>query len=224
MSFLKSMVGRKIVMAISGLMMVLFVLAHLLGNTTIFAGPNGINAYAAKLHELAPVVWIYRLVMTILLSFHIFFGILLTIENYRAKPDSYAVRKSLSANFAGKSMIWTGLIIGCFIIYHLLQFTFQVTNPVISAAGNLDAMGRPDVFHMVVYTFRKAVIALVYIVALSALAFHLVHGVQSFFQTLGLNNEKTFPVIVKSGTVAAVIIFLGYAAIPIIIFTGILKG
>ena len=224
MPFLKSMVGRKIVMAVSGLMMALFVVAHLLGNTSIFAGPNGINAYAAKLHELAPVVWAYRLVMIILFALHVYYGIQLTLENQKAKPQVYAVKSSLSATFAGKSMIWTGSIIGFFLIYHLLQFTIQVTNPEISAGRNLDAVGRPDVFHMVVLSFQKSFIAFIYVGAMIALALHLTHGIQSFFQTLGLNNDRTFPVITKSGTLAAVIIFLGYLAIPLIIFIGILKG
>jgi succinate dehydrogenase / fumarate reductase cytochrome b subunit len=224
MRFFKSMVGRKVVMAISGLMMVLFVAAHLLGNTSIFGGPDGINAYAAKLHEFGPLVWAYRLVMFVLLALHVYFGIQLTIENSRAKPRGYAVRRSLSATYAGKSMIWTGLVVGAFLIYHLLHFTIQVTNPEISAIRNFDAAGRPDVFHMVVLSFRKALIALVYAGALIALAFHLTHGIQSFFQTLGLNNDRTFPVITKSGTLAAIVIFLGYIAIPLIIFAGILKG
>ncbi len=224
MVFFENMVGRKIVMAVSGLVMVLFVVAHLLGNTTIFSGPNGINAYAEKLHELFPLVWTYRLVMIVLVFLHIVFGIQLTVENYRAKPDSYAVRKSLSATFAGRSMIWTGIIVGGFIVYHLLQFTFQVTNPAVSAAENLDTMGRPDVFHMVVYTFRRAVMSMIYIGALIALALHLIHGIQSSFQTLGLNNDRTFPVIIRSAAFAAAIIFLGYVSIPIMIFTGILKG
>lgn len=224
MQFFKSMVGVKVIMALSGLMMVLFVVAHLLGNTSIFAGPDGINAYAAKLREFGPVVWAYRVVMIVLFALHVYFGVQLTLENNKAKPRSYAVRRSLSATFAGKSMIWTGSVIGVFLVYHLLHFTIQVTNPEISAVRNFDAAGRPDVFHMVVLSFRKALIALVYIGALIALAFHLTHGIQSFFQTLGLNNDRTFPVITKSGTLAAIVIFLGYIAIPLIIFAGILKG
>jgi succinate dehydrogenase / fumarate reductase cytochrome b subunit len=224
MQFLKSIVGRKIVMAISGLVMVLFVVAHVLGNSSIFAGPNGINAYAMKLHELGPFVWVYRLVMIIFFSLHVFYGIQLTLENGKAKPRGYAVKKNLSATFAGKNMIWTGSIIGVFLVYHLLHFTVQVTNPELSAGRNLDAAGRPDVFHMVVLSFQRAFIASIYVGAMIALALHLVHGIQSFFQTLGLNNDRTFPVIIKSGTFAAVIIFLGYIAIPIIILVGILKG
>jgi succinate dehydrogenase / fumarate reductase cytochrome b subunit len=148
----------------------------------------------------------------------------LTLENDKAKPRGYAVKKNLSATFAGKNMIWTGSIIGVFLVYHLLHFTVQVTNPEISAGRNLDAAGRPDVFHMLVLSFQRAFIASIYVGAMIALALHLVHGIQSFFQTLGLNNDRTFPVIIKSGTFAAVIIFLGYIAIPIIILVGILKG
>ena len=218
------MVGKKIVMAVSGLGMVLFVVAHLLGNTSIFAGPNGINAYAQKLHELAPVVWTYRLVMIVLVSLHVFYGIQLTIGNDRAKPQAYACRKSLSANFAGKNMVWTGTAIGVFLVYHLLHFTLQVTNSGISAGTNLDASGRPDVFHMVVLSFQKSLIVIVYIGAMSALFLHLYHGIQSLFQTLGLNNDRTFPVVVRSGTLAAVVLFIGYVAIPVIIFIGLLKG
>jgi succinate dehydrogenase / fumarate reductase, cytochrome b subunit len=224
MGFFKSMVGRKIVMAVSGFTMMLFVVAHLLGNTSIFAGPNAINAYAMKLHELIALLWSYRVVMIIMLSLHFFYGIQLTLENNTARPQAYAVRKSLSATFAGKTMIWSGLILGAFLVYHLLQFTFEVTNPDISASRNLDPMRRPDVFHMVVLTFQKALISLIYVVAMMALAFHLTHGIQSFFQTLGLNNDRTLPVIRKSGTVAAVLVFLGFIAIPIIIYVGILKG
>lgn len=211
-------------MAASGLLMVLFVVAHLLGNSSIFAGPNGINAYAVKLHEFGPVVWAYRLVMIVVVSLHVLFGIQLTLENSRAKPESYAVKKSRSATFAGKNMIWTGLILMAFLVYHLLQFTFQVTDPATSAVRNLDVFGRPDVFHMVTHSFSKAAVALIYIVAMVTLAFHLVHGMQSFFQSLGLNNESTSPVIVKSAAFAAVIVFLGYVSIPILIFAGILKG
>jgi succinate dehydrogenase / fumarate reductase cytochrome b subunit len=224
MAFLKSTVGRKIVMAVTGMTMLVFVIAHLLGNASIFEGPEGINSYARRLHELVLLIWTYRPIMIIMVLLHVFFGIQLTFENYRAKPESYGVRKSLSATFAGKNMIWTGLILGVFIIYHLLQFTFQVTDPAISAYMNLDAAGRPDVFRMVVLTFRRSVIAFVYIGAMIVLALHLLHGIQSFMQTLGLNNERTMPFFRVIGDLAALIISIGYISIPVVILAGILKG
>lgn len=224
MHFPRSTVGRKIVMAISGLSMSGFLIVHLLGNSSIFTGPDGINGYAVTLHELGPLVWFLRLFMLILFSSHVFYGIQLTLENYRAKPQGYAVRRTLSATFAGKNMIWTGLVIGIFLVYHLLHFTFQVITPEVAATRHLDTAGRPDVYHMIVFSFQRSLVACVYLTAMIALVFHLAHGVQSSFQTLGLNNDRTLPVMVKSGTVAALVIFLGYIAIPLIILLGILKG
>jgi succinate dehydrogenase / fumarate reductase cytochrome b subunit len=224
MPWLKNTVGKKLVMAVTGFGTVGFVVVHLLGNSSVFIGPDGINAYAAKLHSLGPLVWLFRLMMIVLFSFHVFFGVQLTLENNRAKPDSYTVKRSLKATFAGKSMIWTGAIIGAFLIYHLLQFTFQVTNPEISAARNFDAAGRPDVFRMVVLSLQNFTISLLYVIGMGALVLHLTHGIQSFFQTFGLNNDRTLPVISRAGMVMALIIFLGYISIPLVIFLRIVKG
>jgi succinate dehydrogenase / fumarate reductase cytochrome b subunit len=110
-----------------------------------------------------------------------------------------------------------------FLVYHLLQFTLRVTNPEISADAHQDALGRPDVFMMVVRSFQQIGISGVYIVALACLGLHLLHGIQSSFQSWGLNNELTLPVVEKSGTVASVILFIWYIAIPLAIVAGILR-
>lgn len=222
MKFIESTVGRKIVMAITGLMMLLFVIIHAIGNSTIYF--NWLNAYAEHLHALPPLVWIFRLILLGMFLLHGIYGIQITLENREAKPRAYAVRKDLSTTFASKNMIWTGLLIAAFLIYHLLHFTFQVTNPEISAGRNPDELGRPDVFRMVVLSFQNSFISSMYILAMIALALHLSHGVQSFFQTLGLNNERIMPVIIKAGTIAAIILLLVYMAIPIVIIAGIVKG
>jgi succinate dehydrogenase / fumarate reductase cytochrome b subunit len=224
MQFLKSTVGRKLLMTVTGFAMLGFVTVHLLGNFSVYAGADGINAYASKLQGLGSFVWLFRLLMLTLFSVHVFFGIQLTLENRSAKPLSYAVKKTLSTTFAGKNMIWTGLILFAFLIYHLLHFTIHITNPEISSGVNIDASGRPDVFKMVVLSFQNTAISLIYIGAMTALVLHLFHGIQSLFQTLGLNNDRTMPVITKAGRIAAVVIFLGYIFIPIVIFAGILKG
>jgi len=216
------MVGRKMVMAVSGLLMVLFVVGHLVGNSTIYWGAGGINAYAEKLHALFPLVWGYRVVMVVLLGLHVFLGIQLSLENNAAKPQGYAVDRNLKATFGGMSMIWTGLIIGGFLLYHLLHFTFQLTDPELSALRHPDVLGRPDVYHMVVGGFQKMLVSLIYVGALTALAFHLSHGIQSLFQSLGLSSDRTLPVMEKTGTVAAVVLYAGYIAIPLIILIGIL--
>jgi succinate dehydrogenase / fumarate reductase, cytochrome b subunit len=212
-------IGRKAVMAVTGMLMVLFVVMHLLGNLSIFAGPNGINTYAEKLHALGPVVWILRLVMAAAVVLHVILSIQITLENSAAKPQKYAVAKSLRATFASKSMIWTGLIVGAFIGYHLLHFTFRVTPGL--ALGE-DAVGRFDVFTMVVSAFSSAAIALVYVVSMVALFLHLSHGIQSTFQTLGLSNGKLLPAYDRWGKVASACFLIGYGAIPVLVIVGLL--
>ncbi|MGO9951945.1 MAG: succinate dehydrogenase cytochrome b subunit [Dissulfurispiraceae bacterium] len=219
MQFLSSTVGRKIVMAITGLMLLAFLVIHLFGNSLIYVG--WINAYGERLHSLPPVVWAFRLVMLCVFAIHIYFGITLTLENNAARPAPYAVKKNLRATYSGRTMIWTGLLIVVFLVYHLLHFTMRVTNPDIS--NSIDALGRLDVFKMVVFSFKNFAIAGIYIAAMIILALHLSHGVQSFVQTLGLNSDKTIPAVEKAGTAVAHILFLGYASIPVVIILGFLN-
>jgi succinate dehydrogenase / fumarate reductase cytochrome b subunit len=207
-------IGRKAVMAVTGLLMVLFVVGHMLGNLTIFAGPNGINAYAQHLHELAPIVWGTRIVMGVAVLLHIVLSIQITLENSAAKPDRYAVQNSLRATFQSKNMIWTGVIIGAFIGYHLLQFTFHVTP---NLALGEDVMGRFDVYNMVVTALQGVLTGLVYVVAMVSLFLHLSHGIQSSFQTLGLSNAKLLPRYTLAGTVVSGIFLVGFGAIPVAI-------
>jgi len=219
--FLKSTVGKKILMGITGLIMVLFVIAHVLGNFTIFF--SWINTYAEHLHALPALIWLFRLFMLTVLSVHLFFGIQLTLDNRTAKPESYAVKKNLRTTFAAKNMIWTGAVIAVFLIYHLLHFTVQAFHPEFSARANMDIMGRPDVFRMVVLNFQNFFVASMYVLAMIALLLHLTHGIQSSFQTFGLNNDRTLPITTKAGNAAAVLLFLGYISVPIVVLIGLLN-
>ncbi len=219
---IKSSVGRKMIVAVSGQFMVLFIIVHVLGNSTVYFG--GLNAYAEKLHSLSLLVWKTRILMSIILVVHIFFSIQVTLENWRSKPGSYAVTKNIRSTFSSRNMIWTGAVIGTFLVFHLLHFTFQVINPSFAASANMDAMGRPDVTLMVVSGFQHFLASFIYIASMVALLLHLFHGIQSSFQSLGINNERSMPFITKTGSVAAIILFLGYIAIPVIILLGLLKG
>jgi succinate dehydrogenase / fumarate reductase cytochrome b subunit len=221
MHFFKSTVGRKIILAISGQMMVLFVVAHLLGNSTIFV-PGGINAYAGHLHNLTPLVWTFRLLLLVMVISHIYFGILITLENRAAKPLSYAVNKRLKTTFAGENMIWSGVLLALFIIGHILHFTARLTPDISSRLSYLSRGDLFDVHSMVVGSFQHGVIASIYMAAMGALFLHMFHGIQSFFQTMGLNNERTMPVIIRAGRTAAFIFLIGYASIPLFILLRIL--
>ncbi len=222
MKLLTESVGKKVLMAITGQVLVLFVVAHVIGNSTIYF--NGLNAYAEHLHALAALVWTNRFVMLAVLSIHIFLGISLTLENSSANPQAYAVNKSLRATFASKNMIWTGLVIGAFILYHLLHFTFQVTNPETAALSNMDAAGRPDVTGMVIAGFQSITISVIYIISMAALLLHLSHGIQSTFQSLGLSNDNALPVFEKAGSFMAYVLFIAFILIPVVIVIGFMKG
>jgi len=208
-------------MAISGQILVFFVIFHIAGNSTIFF--HKLNAYVVGLYGLPVFVWGGRIILIAAFAIHIYYGTVLKLENNAAKPQPYAVTHYLHATFAGRNQIWTGVIIIAFLIYHLLQFTFQVTNPAISADSHPDTLGRPDVYMMVVHSFQYTGISAVYVMSLAALGLHLLHGMQSAIQTWGLNNERTLPVFEKSGTLVSVILFLWYSAIPVAIIAGLLQ-
>ena len=219
MQILKSAVGRKVLMAITGQCMVLFAVVHLVGNSSIFVGPDGINAYAKHLHDLGPLVWVFRAGLLALVSTHIFFGVQLTLENNAANPDGYAVKRQLKTTFASSTMIWTGLVLLAFIIIHLLHFTARVFPGVVQG---VDALGRFDVFTMVVAAFKNGGIVAVYLVAMCALFLHLSHGIQSFFQTMGWNTDRTQCGISAIGKAVAFILLAGYAVIPLSIMASAL--
>ncbi len=217
MKLFSDSIGRKAVMAVSGLLMVLFVVGHLLGNLTIFAGADGINSYAQHLHDLAIVVWITRVVMGTAVVLHVVLSIQITMENSKAKPDKYAVTRHLKATFASKYMIWTGVILGVFIVYHLFHFTIGVT-------PGQDSAGRNDVFTMVATAFKSGLTVGAYVIAMVALFLHLSHGIQSLFQTLGLSNAVMLPRYGMAGKVASFIFLVGFGAIPVALLAGFLSA
>lgn len=213
MRILTSSVGRKILMSITGQLLIIFVLIHLIGNSTIYMGL--LNAYAEHLHSLPPLVWCFRLFMLCAVSVHICFGVMLTLENKAANPGAYAVKRNLKASFASENMIWTGLLIAAFIVYHLFQFTAKMTPDMIP--------GNTDVYKMVVTSFSNGLISVGYMLAMVMLFLHLSHGIPSFLQTMGWNNEKTIPVFGLGGKVISACLMLAYISIPAVILAGLLK-
>ena len=224
MQLLTSSIGRKILMAITGQAMVLFAVIHLLGNSSIFGWlPGGINAYAHHLHSLpAPIIIGFRLGLLVFVCVHIWYGIQLTIENRGGRPQQYAVKSTQKATFASENMIWTGVLLCAFILYHLAHFTFQIISPETAALKN-QIDGIPNVLGMVVSAFQNMFVTLIYAGSMVLLFLHLSHGIQSFFQSMGWSNDRVQPFITKAGTLAALALFLGYAAVPLTILLRILK-
>jgi len=218
-SAISTSVGRKVIMAVTGMFMILFVIVHMLGNLTIFAGY--IDVYAAKLHSMFLLIWGYRVVLAAAVIVHFFFGIQLTFENRAAKPQENALTRYRDVTFAGETMIWSGLLLAGFITYHLLHFTARVTNPAISHFVN--AAGFPDVYRMVVLSFQNGIIAPIYVASMVVLFLHLSHGIQSLVQTLGWNSDRTLPAMRATGLVISAILLIGFAAIPLTVIVGILR-
>lgn len=221
MSVLKTPVGRKLAMAFSGQLLLLFLFGHAAGNATFWVG--SINSYAAHLRGLLPLVWAFRLGLLLLLSLHIWQGVALTLENRAAGGGGYAVTAYRRSTIASRTMIWTGLVIAGFLVYHLLHLTAQVLYPEGAAGTHADALGRPDVHGMLVTGFRNAGTAAVYVVGMLALGLHLLHGIASSVQTCGLNGPRSFPWFERAGGALALLVAAAFIAIPAGILAGLVR-
>ncbi len=214
----RSSIGKKLLMAGSGLVLVGFVIAHLLGNLLIYLGPEAINAYAQHLWQLGPLLWVARGVLLATVVVHAATSAQLAIENRRARPQPYQALRQRETTVAARTMMASGLLLAAYLIYHLLHFTFGVTNPGIAHAT--DALGRHDVYAMMVLSFQQPAISLAYLLGMAILCLHLGHGIGSVFQTLGLANERTIPRIARAGRLVAFAVYLGYISIPLAVLLG----
>lgn len=240
MNLFSSSIGRKILMAATGVILIGFVTGHLVGNLQVFQHPDHINGYAHFLQSLGPALWFVRLFLLACVVIHIWAATVLTLENKAARGTAYGFKHTIQATLASRMMRFTGYVVLAFILYHLAHFTLGVaqtgtfkTNlapylmendyhvmgfPVVSAGAEVH-----DVHSMVILGFMNPVVSLFYIVAVGLLSFHLLHGVDSFFQTFGLRNAKWSGVLRKIAIVYCVLYFLGNLAIPGAVLLGRLQ-
>jgi len=219
-SFYHSSIGKKMIVAITGIILIAFVVGHLLGNLQIFLGPDWINSYAEHLRALGPLLWAIRLFLLASVLIHIVATISLAIDNKRARPVAYEEKKAVKATFASRHMVMSGLIVLAFIIYHIAHFTVRVTDPRF-ALLKADPLNRYDVFSMMVYGFQSPLVSGFYVLGLFLLTLHLSHGSSSFFQSLGLNNKKLAPRLATGGRIFAWLLFIGYVSIPVAVLLGL---
>ncbi len=224
LSFLKSTILSKVVMALTGLFLVLFILGHTVGNLQIFLGAEVFNKYAAFLQGLGELLWVIRGGLLIALVLHVFTSIRLKLINNGAKPQAYQVKRYVKSSLGGRTMIWTGTMIFAFLVYHILHFTVGSVQPEFfhfeETFGPNGMFVRHDVYKMVILGFRDPLVSGFYILAVVLLGFHLSHAVQSMFQTLGLNNPKYFGTIEKASSFFGIIIALALISIPVSILLG----
>jgi succinate dehydrogenase / fumarate reductase cytochrome b subunit len=220
-NFYRSSIGKKWIVAISGLVLFGFVVGHMLGNLQIFLGQEQINRYAETLQNLGELLWVIRGFLLLMIGLHIVNTIQLTLENRAARPQKYAVKAHDASTLASRTMAISGLIVLSFIIFHLLHFTAQTIHPEWKTWH--DAAGRHDVYSMVIVGFKNPAASFFYLLGVGLLCLHLRHGIQSMTQTLGGRTRNFAPLLSVASPIIALILFLGYASIPVASLLGFLK-
>lgn len=217
----RSSLGKKYLMAITGAGLFVFVVGHMVGNLQIFLGPAAINRYGHFLQTTPEILWPARIGLLAFVGIHIWTSIALTIENRAARNERYEVKEVVDASLASRTMIWSGLIVLAFIAYHLAHFTVMVTHP--EYRDLHDELGRHDIYRMMILGFQQPVVSGFYLVGVGLLCAHLGHGVAAMFSSLGLKNEAYEARIDVFAKITAVLLFVGYAAIPVSVLAGMIK-
>ncbi len=205
-------IGKKWVVALTGLVLVLFLAGHLSGNLLIYVGEHAFNEYAEFLHTMlhGAGVWIARLVLLVCLVLHVLATISLTRANRAASPK-YQHEAVIQATRSSRLMIWSGLTVLAFVVFHILHYTVRVD-------AQLAEIGAHNPYRMVVVGFSNGLVVFWYVLAMTLLCSHLSHGVASMFQTLGLRSRKSASLIAGLSKGYALVIWLGFISIPLAVF------
>lgn len=210
-AFWRSLVGKKIVMAVTGVILFLFVVGHLLGNLQIFDGPERLNAYSAFLKKLGEILWAIRAILLISLILHVIASIQVSVASLKARPVGYEDKKRIETSFAARTMIWSGPLIFFYVVYHLMMFTFLTTGP---------GYSETDVYRNEVLAFQVPAITAVYILAMLFLGLHLYHGAWSMLHTLGASSPRYRVLRRTVAPIVAILITAGYITIPVAVLAG----
>lgn len=213
-AFYRTTVGKKLVMAVSGVVLLAFVIAHLAGNLQIFLGADKLNAYAALLRGTPELLWPARLGLLLALAVHVVASAQIVRANRRARPVRYVVKRDIETTYAARMMAISGPLILLYVLYHLAMFTFLITGPGYSPS---------DVYRNVVLAFQAPAISAIYILAMLLLGLHLYHGVWSMLHTLGVSSPRYDRLRRGLAPVVAMAIMSGYISIPIAVLAGIVR-
>jgi succinate dehydrogenase / fumarate reductase, cytochrome b subunit len=212
--FYQSLIGRKALVATTGAILFTYLLAHLIGNLQIFLGPGRINAYARLLHSAPGPLWAARLVLLVAAGLHAVTAVQLWWLNRHARPVPYRKSATIQATWGARTMIFSGPLIGAFIVYHILHLSVGSAHPDFKEL---------NVYHNVVAGFRDPFAAGAYIAAMLLVGLHLSHGLSSMFQSLGINHPRYTPLIKRFAAGFSFLIAGGNIFIPVAVLTGILK-
>jgi succinate dehydrogenase / fumarate reductase cytochrome b subunit len=210
-----SSVGKKVIMAVTGLIWVAYLITHVLANLLVFQGPSKINAYSAFLHGTGGALWAARLVLIAALVLHVIAAVQLAARSKEARPVGYmAGREPQVSTLAARSIRWGGALILVFLVYHILHFTVGTAHP---------EFVEGDSYHNVATGFRNLIVVVLYLIAMAAVGLHLYHGVWSSGRSLGMSPPSPHPLRRTVAVVLALLIWLGFSVIPIAVYAGVVR-
>jgi len=222
-SFYRSTVGKKIIMAVTGLIGVGFVILHVAGNLQAFAGREKLNSYSALLHGPgAELLWLMRAILLVAVILHVLMAVQLTQRARAARPVKYHERDPQVSTISSRTMRWGGVLLLVFIVLHLLHFTTRQVDPG-QWAHRLDGSGRYDIYGNIVASFRLWWVSLFYLVAMGALGLHLWHGVWSVGRSLGVARPSTNPLRRRVAPILAIALWLGFSLVPLAVLVGVIR-
>jgi succinate dehydrogenase / fumarate reductase, cytochrome b subunit len=210
----KSTVGLKIAMAVTGVILSGFVLVHMAGNLQVFQGEKALDDYAKLLRTEPALLWLARLVLLGSVGLHIAAWLVLLRRNQRSRPVAYSEVTRRESSLASRSMRWTGPLLLAFIVYHILHMTTGTVHP---------GFREGDAYHNLVAGLQVVPVAIIYVLAMVALGFHLWHGIWSLFQTLGAEQARYQSLGRRAATVFTLVVVLGFIAVPLVIVSGFVK-
>ncbi len=224
MTLYRSTIGKKVIMAVTGLLLVGFVIGHMAGNLQVFAGAVTMNEYASFLKSLGKFLWLARIGLLAALVLHVLMAWQLTRIKRNARPIDYARRQPQVSTVASRTMRWGGVLLLVFIVFHILHFT---TGTLFPAASVPDAaypgFSKTDVYGNLISGFRNLWVSAFYIVAMLFLMLHLFHGAWASVRTLGLTRASAHPLERRVATAIAVVVWLGFSVIPVAVLLGVIR-
>ncbi|MEP6733242.1 MAG: succinate dehydrogenase cytochrome b subunit [bacterium] len=224
MTLYRSTIGKKVIMAVTGLPLVAYVIAHMAGNLQIFIGAAKLNGYAAFLKSTGELLWLVRLGLLVAVLLHITMAWQLTRIAAAARPESYEKRQPQVSTIASRTMRWGGVLLLVFIVFHILHFTTGTVFPIASRPDAMyPAFSHGDVYGNVISAFRVPWVVAFYVVAMLFLMLHLFHGAWSSMRTLGLSKPSQHPLHRRISTVVALVVWLGFTIVPVAAFLGVIR-
>jgi succinate dehydrogenase / fumarate reductase cytochrome b subunit len=211
----ESSVGKKVIMAVTGLIWVAYLITHMLANLLVFQGPAKINAYSAFLHGTGGALWAARLVLIAALVLHVLAAAQLADRRHEARPAGYAAgRQPQASTFAARTIRWGGALILLFLVYHILHFTVGSAHPSFAEANP---------YSNVATGFRNPVVVVLYLIAVAVVGLHLYHGIWSSGRSLGMSPPSAWPLRRNLAAMLALLIWLGFSVIPIAVYAGVVR-